>query len=460
MHLLRFALALALTASLARADGLRVEAVELTGPSTDQRVEVVVSWQQAFRDERNHDAVWLVLRAAGELPTALVPLADSGHAAAGEVAGEVLVAEDGTGVFVQLADAYRGDVRWTLTLVPRVELDAAPEVWAVEMVYIPAGAFELGDDHPDARALGSFFEADGEGGARGPYRVESEAELALGTAPGELTHDMGERAKYSGDGEGPLPAAFPKGTRAFYVMKHELRQGEYARFLNALPEAWHARRRPDLTPPETQDRATCSIELGDDSFVATAPLRPCNFVTWDDSCAYFDFLGLRPLTELEFEKAARGPARPLPFDFPWGTASIDEVARRVNERRDVGPAPIGSLEGADRVTFAVSYYRVMDLAGSIWERVISAGHPAGRAFAGTHGDGRLDPQTGDATNADWPSGDRSAPGIGFRGGAEYFTEPSPTNPFSAVGVRTYAAYDGAHRYKTYGARGVRTAPGP
>ena len=63
---------------------------------------------------------------------------------------------------------------------------------------------------------------------------------------------------------------------------------------------------------------------------------------------------------------------------------------------------------------------VTEGSGGIWERVVSAGQPQGRAVRGTHGDGVLDAK-GMATNADWPrTSGEEAPGMGFRGGAEYF----------------------------------------
>ena len=430
-------------------------AAQVEAPS-EPRFTFELNWEHAFRDDRNHDATWVVLRSASD--GSPVTLAATGHAIVGEPAGELRVTADGGGVFVQLAEPYRGDVSWTVTLGLREGWTERPEVWAVEMVYVPAGPFELGDSDPRARELGSFHTADGEGGAAGVVRVASEAALEVGSDRGTLTYAA---SQYTGDGAGPVPREFPKGTRAFYAMKHELRQGEYARFLNALPPRWQARRRPDELPEDTEDRASGSIEFVDGRFRAAQPTRPCNFVTWDDTCAYLDFLGLRPLTEFEFEKAARGPSQPVALDYPWGTASSDEMRRRVTPLRDLTPSGIegvARLDESNRAVIGASHYGVLDLAGSLWERVVSAGHAQGRAFRGTHGDGVLDPQSGDATNDDWPRGSRAASGIGFRGGAEYFGEPSLTNPFSAVGIRTFAAYDGAHRYKTYSARGARTAP--
>ena len=38
------------------------------------------------------------------------------------------------------------------------------------------------------------------------------------------------------------------------------------------------------------------------------------------------------------------------------------------------------LSADTRVEFGASYYWVLDLAGSVWERTVSVGHPAGRRF--------------------------------------------------------------------------------
>ncbi len=444
---------------------LSIEVLELRRSEAGDVVELDVGWRNSWSRARNHDAAWIVLRAAGE-PLRLAP---TGHRAEGEaVVGRVVPSADGVGCFVSPGEEYRGDVRWRLALrlASSSETLQARDVLAsaVEMVFVPAGPFELGDDHPGAVAEAAFHTLGEDGEPAGPYRVESEAAIEVARTPGALTYEPGETPQYHGDGRGPVPAGFPKGTSAFYVMKYELRQGAYAEFLNALPPAVRPRR-SGFAPEGAEEADTCSIEAIEGSFVARAPARPANFLTWDDSAAFADWMGLRPLTELEFEKAARGPRRPLPLDFPWGTDERDRLARVVRRTRDLahsGVADERELSEATRPVHGASYYWVMDLSGSLWERVVSAGDARGRQFRGTHGDGRLDPETGDATNPDWPRGDasgREAPGIGYRGGADYFGgEPSLTNPESRVGVRTYAAWNGAFAYKTYSARACRTAP--
>ena len=100
----------------------------------------------------------------------------------------------------------------------------------------------------------------------------------------------------------------------------------------------------------------------------------------------------------------------------------------------------------------------MDLAGSVWERVITFGHPRGRAFRGTHGDGTLT-GNGQATNEDWPLGDHDPGGYGYRGG--YYERGMPTrefNPYSPIAYRRYGSWGGGPRAIAYGFRAVRSAP--
>jgi formylglycine-generating enzyme required for sulfatase activity len=431
------------------------------GTDGKARVELTVAWPNAWRNARNHDAAWIVLRGP-DARRGPLRLAAEGHGAQGKVAGAVQVGEDRLGVFVQPAVPHRGDVRFQVALVLDEPAPATVTAWAVGMVFIPGGAFELGDDDPTARRLGAFFRAGKDGAAEGPLEVESEAEIPVGKTAGALWYER-DKNGYQGDQKGPIPAAWPKGTRPFWVMKHELTQGAYAAFLNTLPPQWQEQRAPlELKGEEIE---TCSIVREGKRFVAKAPDRPCSFVTWDDTCALFDWLALRPMTEFEFEKAARGPSRPVPGDYPWGTATDADLKRRVEKSRDLAHASVADeskLTDDTRARLGASWYWVMDLAGSVWERVVSAGDPAGRAFRGSHGDGVLS-ATGTATNEDWPRTDKGgamAPGVGFRGGAEYFApqpKDNPTNPHSPVAVRTYAGWGGAERYKTYSARGVRSA---
>lgn len=477
-----------------RASELVIDAAERVIKGQRHVVRVQVAWANTWHDERNHDGVWIVLRAAGAPRRAPLRLAASGHSLIesegtdkSEVTPHFEVSEDRLGVFVSAAEPFRGDLNWRLELAldeiaddestqpePASTESASPhtavEAWGLEMVYVPAGPFELGDDAPLALSFGAFSRLGADGLPAGPYALRSEDALRIAPEPGALYYDVGEVPAYRGDQRGPVPAAFPKGTRAFLVMKYELTQGQYAAWLNALPAAWAERRVLRAEEAERLDEVeSWSILARAEGFVATAPARPCNFVSWDDTSAILDWMALRPMTELEYTKAARGPIRPVPLDHPWGAGGIAELKRVVLPTRDLAHADVAAereLNDTTRAVHGASYYGVMDLSGSMWERVISVGHPRGRSFEGTHGDGLLEPETGDATNADWPSSSidgREANGIGYRGGAEYFgprLEENPTNPNSPVALRTFAAWNGAYRYKTYSARGVRSLREP
>ena len=454
--LLAWTVACALACRL-NADGLRAELVSSTSSRESQVVTIDLSWRGSWRDGRNHDAVWVVVRSH---EAGLHRLEADGHRVlSNNRAVEIHPSADGVGAFVFPAKAGSGPLEVRIDLVLVNATPNSLDVWALEMVAIPAGPFEVGDDAPAVVATGALHTVGPDGKPAGTYRIESEAALELSRKPGGLWYGTEVHTGYQGDREGPIPEAFPKGTESFYIMKFELMQGQYARFLNALPRAARAARAP--LELQGEEAGTWSIGESVGRFAASAPDRPCNFVTWDDTCAFADWMGLRPMTELEFEKASRGPKRPVAGDFPWGTNSSEGVERIVLPGRDLAVQLQNAaqlLDDSSRVALGASYYRVMDLSGSLWERVITLGHPAGRAFQGSLGDGRLDP-AGTATNPDWPRLDedgRNAFGIGFRGGAEYFAPTADvTNPFSCVATRTYAAWEGGYRYKTYSARAVR-----
>jgi formylglycine-generating enzyme required for sulfatase activity len=332
------------------------------------------------------------------------------------------------------------------------------------MVYIPEGPFTLGEPSTDARAHAAFFRSDSAGEPAGLVRIDSEDAIAVGPDAGSLYYQHSNFAQYEGDQQGPVPDAFPKGFDAFYVMKYEITQGQYASFLNTLSDSQTAMRdnRGGRAPARSMSRAT--IRLDDETYIAGAPNRPANFISWDDGCAFADWAGLRPMTELEFTKACRGPEEPIEHQFPWGTASKDRLARVMGDDLDLvasGRADEGILSDDKREVLGASYYWVMDLAGSVWERCVTIGHPIGRAFSGTHGDGRINSQ-GYATNDDWPRGDSEIGGYGYRGGGHYehgreYT-PSSFNPHSPIAWRRFGSWGGAPRYIAYGFRCARTAP--
>lgn len=452
-----------------QAGELRIADVERIEPD---KVGFTVSWKNAWRNARNRDAAWIFFkvrrqgadgppRHAAIGPGGVWPASDSGEEASA-VEPMLEIASDRSGLFVSCAQQCRGDIEWRLQAsLERAGLEGELEVWAfgLEMVYIPEGDFWVGDTDQVARRHGSFFLSGAEGRPEGLVRITSEDALAVGPEAGKLYYEVNTRPRYEGDQQGPIPQAFPKGHQAFYVMKYEITQGQYAAFLNTLSDGATGFRAPFGGRDYYHYRG--SILLEDGRYKAAHPQRPANFISWDDGCAFADWAALRPMTELEFTKAAQGPERPAASTFPWGTDSKERLLRRMRPDNNLergGEAAESNLSDQTRDVLGASYYWVMDLAGSVWERVVSVGHPAGRAFEGSHGDGRTS-YYGSATNEDWPRGDDDGGGYGYRGGGFYdhSQEEGLFNPYSPTAFRRFGAWGSAPRYKAYGFRAVRTA---
>lgn len=434
--------------------------------------QVTVSWDNAWRNEKNHDAVWLFfkfLRKDGNgyvhahfLPETATIIEDYGPLVNGVDINEP---SDKTGFFMFANRSFRGSIKAKI----QVQIDQKRlgrfnpqngklKAYGIEMVYIPSGAFTLGDPSERARHYSSFFTSDEKGEPAGLYQVESEeAKIPIGAEEGKLYYLSQNR--YRGDQQGELGPKFPKGFQAFYAMKYEPTQGLYADFLNSLGKTQSQLRANFGGKGYYAHRG--SIYMNEDHYAAKKPSRPNNFMGWDDAMALADWSGLRPMTELEFTKACRGPEPPIAKQYPWGSASKAKVDRIVNQEDDLilqNGWTEAQLSDQNRENFGASYYWVMDLAGSLWERVISVGDPIGRAFEGSHGDGRIS-YYGYATNEDWPKGDTELGGFGYRGGG-YYTHGQPYsefNPYSPIAYRPYGAWAGGDRTEAYGGRFVRTA---
>ena len=462
------------------ASDLIIEGVEWSQQASpvQLKVKLTVTWNNSWRNEKNYDAAWLFVKFVGtsyqQAGYRHAKLMSNGHRLlANHISGSpnpiIEIPEDRTGLFIYSASKHRGQVRWTIELA----LDTAilreqgfnanarlVNVYGIEMVQIPQGPFTIGEaDTAAAWRNYSLFISDGNGKPGGLKRISNEEEnIKVGKEQGDLYYNS-QVAIYHGDQKGIIPSTFPKGFRSFYIMKYETTQGQYAAFLNCISNAAAASR--DNFGGRDYYTYRGSIRLEKDQYVAGSPNRPCNFFSWDDACAYADWAGLRPMTELEFEKACRGPQPPLAGEFPWNTNNKNKLQRIVN--RDDELVWINGLKESDlnennRDQFGASFYWVMDLAGSLWERCVTIGDSTGRSFKGTHGDGMLAPY-GFASNADWPRGSTETSGFGFKGGGyyEHNMQYGGFNPHSPIGNRNFGSWPGGARSLAYGSRFVRTA---
>jgi hypothetical protein len=196
-----------------------------------------------------------------------------------------------------------------------------------------------------------------------------------------------------------------------------------------------------------------------------------SYINWADLAAYLDWSGLRPMSELEYERAGRGPYRAVSGEFAWGTSSITQATTILNggltnERAQSGaratygnhpnvqgPLRVGSFAYgvSTRIAAGAGYYGAMDLTGNVRERTVTVGNSTGRAFEGRyHGNGQLN-ESGNSNVSTWPG--TNAVGAGFRGG--HWANSSGS---AYLSIRGNAALVSTSRLSSDGGRGVRTAP--
>jgi len=171
-------------------------------------------------------------------------------------------------------------------------------VIAIEMVFIPQGAFYAGD----ATSPNSIRTSTSD---NSPIHITSEAALTT------ISH-LGSNSNVS------LTANFRKGFAAFYIMKYEISQGQYVDFLNTIGQTQASNRFPN-NYGNTRNRVGYNTVTTD--YYTDRPDRAMNYINWSDFVAYLDWAALRPLTELEYEKACRGPLAPVPNEYAWGTTT-------------------------------------------------------------------------------------------------------------------------------------------
>ncbi|MEI6349060.1 MAG: SUMF1/EgtB/PvdO family nonheme iron enzyme [Bacteroidota bacterium] len=476
------------------ANNIAISNLSLTGKNTTDHYTLVqfdISWDNSFRissESANWDAAWIFvkyryaggvwqhafLNNAGHLaplgstiyPGIFNPSATFNPTTNPGLGAFIYRDSDGTGTFSKTGV----QLRWNYGVNGVGDNDEVEiQVFAIEMVYVPQGAFTIGSGGSEAAAFYKYPSS------TTPYIINSEAAIPVGAAQDYLYY---EHTTYSSDQLGPIPALYPKGYNAFYCMKYEISQQGYVDFLNNITTTQATNRF------SVQSSYRNGINVSGNVYYTTYPYVACNFLGWPDITAYYDWSGLRPMTELEFEKACRGPISPVANEYVWGTTgiasnpytlnnigsssevigsnynvstSIGNAAHSLSTPRNGainGPVRVGIFAGTagnnSRITAGATYYGIMEMGGNLWERPVSLGNPTGRAFDGTHGDGSLN-STGFSNVSTWPGSD--AVGSGFRGGhwGDYAV-------FLRTSDRNYAAYVEPGRFFYVGGRGVRIAP--
>lgn len=509
-----------LFALVSNANNIAITSFSLTGQNTTSHYTFLkfnLSWDNSWRTstyESNWDAAWVFAkwRKQGQTTWNHSTINTSGHTAPS--GSTIDVPTDGKGVFIYKDANGIGSnswasvqLRWNYGTDGLTDADLIEVcVYAIEMVYIPQGAFYVGDGV--SSGLRGQFEAGTTGAA---FQITSETTPS--TLGGGGAGSLGNNNTTNMDPTGlddfndvtsqTLPSAFPKGYAAFYVMKYEVTQEQYAEFLNTLTYT-QQKRRTQLAPNSvagtlafsSANRNGISIKTAGVSS-STPAIYGCNFdgdsnynevedgstiannrMHFADCEAYMDWAGLRPITELEFEKACRGTLPPVAGEFAWGTKTILNAATisnggQTNEVSSTsgsnctynnaagvpGPMRVGSFAqtNTDRQSSGATYYGVMDMSGNVREMMITLGNSTGRAFTGLHGDGAL-ASNGEADVTDWPTGFQADVSTAVGAGYRAYDWQQSTSSLLRLSDRNASTYPYKWRDAAYGFRGGRTAP--
>ena len=507
--------ALLFAPAIGSANNIQVSNTTLVGNTgTSVQVEFNLSWENSWRGGgvTNWDAAWVFAKYRTTTGAwQHIPLTSTGHIVpSGTQVDLGLLTPDAPynvssnpvlGVFIRRDADGNGTMnlpgvklRWDYWLTGLAYNDIAEvRVYAIEMVYVNQGAFAAGSGGSE-----SFG-----------FTLTTINTAAANSTPGGTGSLGGEAGGYP-TGQTAPNFKWPNGFSAFYCMKYELSQQGYVDFLNTLTYAQQVTRTE--TPPnssagsgalitpagmasafrngidiQTSGVATatpasyaCNLdadanygEPGDGKDIA------CNFLIWNDLIAYLDWSGLRPMSELEFEKACRGILSPVPNEYPWATAQATvgdyglSSSGNNNEgipagaySTSVGNANYGGTSGVlggpvrvgifaanagntGRVTSGSTYYGIMEMGGNVAEKAVHMSDEIARAYTGVHGNGGLTP-VGENDVELWPY---THHGNGLRGG--YWNCPAVR---MCVSDRNLGAASFLNRNDIQGGRGVRTAP--
>ena len=424
--------------SVALANNVAVANVSLqninTGAHTVQ-IKFDLSQSNAFGDlsvdnQAFSDYIWIVVK----FGTNAISLPTYGYQHATLAAGGTITpTSDYKGAFVKASTATTN-----MTVVWNYGADSVSDnaivnvkVLALETVKVPTGQFTY-----DAGGIGGSTYNNFGGGAQ--TDVTSAASIPSGGAAG-----------------------WPNGYNSFYLAKYEVSQGQWADFLNMLSTANAALLFANENGANGNTVTYTAGNAYGNQYAATAVNRSNNWFQWTDATAYASWLAMCPMTEMEFEKAARGTNINGSNTnlYPWGNADPGSTTYTYNDGTgnatymeyyadwnnlgkqrpvDVGHYLRGNVTRTNAQTGA-SPYGITDLAGNDWETVINCASAAVPA----NGAGVLSP-----VPASWPS---ATAGSGIRGGNWYGTAT-----YLRVSDRTYAGYAATTRTYDIGFRPART----
>lgn len=444
-------------AMVANANNVQLTNIAVTNnvANTAKIIQFDLSWENSWRTTstnnwdgvwvffkfKDNDGKWYPLRFTGTNITmpagATYNMGNSGPTAQG-VGMFIYRSQNGFGT------AVANDIKAGIQSYPGV---FEVRGFAIEMVYVPQGSFYVGDS---TGLSGSYQNGNSGGPVNGPFQITGNgAATQIGQGTGTLFDNQTGLPFFAG-----FLTGFPSGFNDFWVMKYELSLGAYRDFLNTLTYNQQVNRFPATSPPTSAASTDItgvtlirqSMEIitpGSSSGNTTPAVVGCDLdndnvydentdgewiaktgITYSDCAAYLDWAGLRLLTELEFEKACRGPLYPVPNEYAWGTSDLASSiylltnGGRANETIANGSSVVGNATWSNsglnvvrggifanafstRISAGAGYYGALDLSGGLYEPAVTTNNAAGRSYTGKHGDGFLT-STGNANEDNWP----------------------------------------------------------
>ena len=526
-------------ALLSSASNLGISNVSLTGQNPVQdyiMVQFDVSWEHSWRlsyGPSHWDAVWIFVKfraLTDEWRHAVLNPASGNHLVPGNC--DIEVPGSGTGVFLYRNAA--GTVPVNFTVIQwrwdyafngwPDDADIEISVMGIEMVYIPQNAFYAGDNNT---SFASLIQGSSD---NDPWHIVSEASLQVSNiaSNGYYYQSTGKGGEFPTGSSFQINEFYPKGFKAFYIMKYEISQEQYRDFLNCLDRNQQQQRVAanisGTTPGNIYVMSNYYLVLNR-SYICCSSTLPAtgritfycdadgdqvydepgdgqnvamNYLTWMDLAAYADWSGLRPMTELEYEKACRGTRPAVSGEYVWGNTALHSTPYSIlfssqaqeiitNIGLNTGNALYAGTLGPgvlrtgifsysasnSRQETGATYYGLAEMAGNVSEFVVNCGTPAGLTFSGLHGNGILN-DAGDADVDYWPgingNNDQGSPsaayggsvgvtqnaGAGFRGGSLNTTAHKLR--ISDRSDSCYASFAPV-RTSSYGGRLVLDAPG-
>lgn len=367
MKRILLSLAIILSAQLSKANNITIQKVSLLDTNRTAKtvaIRINISWENSWRDSINWDAAWIFFKYKEPKDSVWRwrhgTLSKTGNYAGNSSAAmKFAIPDDLRGAFLYRQAIGSGNIKadsvrllWNygadgVTNIDSVEI----RVFATEMVYVPEGSFAIGDGNGKERTNLSFQLKN----APNNYAVITNLWSPLintfvnnNTYPSDDVIIYRDGIRISGteglDINNDKVAEnkdFPTGYRSFYSMKYEVTQGQYADFLNTLSlrdtstgmmymDTSRLKKVPGKlklalqnvdpfyysTPVEIY-RHSISLDTVDVRYRVSRPDRAYGQGNTNHLTSFADWAGLRPMSELEYEKACRGPLPP----YYWNPGS-------------------------------------------------------------------------------------------------------------------------------------------